>query len=156
MGWKQSLVLGGVASVAVLIFAALFFPLSVFLPDVEAVLSRCIGRQARVSEMTISFYPKPGILLHKVSISPEGKVGDAENPLTIQELLLEPVVTTLFSPVKEFRRAVVQGTVLSIDSLSILPAVSENLRNPVSSVRVKQLRFRAHNAERSRGGRCEP
>ena len=141
MGWKQSLVLGGVASVAVLIFAALFFPLSVFLPDVEAVLSRSIGRQARVSEMTISFYPKPGILLHKVSISPEGKVGDAENPLTIQELLLEPVVTTLFSPVKEFRRAVVQGTVLSIDSLSILPAVSESLRNPVSSVRVKQLRF---------------
>ena len=140
-GWKQWLALSILAGIVLVVLTALLFPFSIFLPEIEALMSRSIGRQATVGEMEVSFYPKPGIVLRKVSVAlNDGVSGDGPR-LSIPEVLLEPVVTKLLSPAKEFRSVVLRDLMLPVESLPVVLGISGALRDHASSIGIAQIRF---------------
>lgn len=141
---RQLLVLGLAGSVSLVVLLVIFFPYSVYLPEVETVLSRSIGRPAKVAHVQVSVYPRPGILLSDVTIT-RRKETEEIGDLRIAEILLEPSVSTLFSTVREFRNVVVRDVSLPVEAFALLPELFKELRKQDSSVRIDRLHFERTN-----------
>lgn len=116
-------VLGLVVSV---FLGALLFPYANYLPDVEAQLASVSGQPAKVAEMRVSLYPKPGLYLSNIRL---GNAGDAKE-IRISEMRLMPMLGTVMSARKVFREVVLSGVTLPAESLAGLSAVFNSTTQP--------------------------
>ena len=115
--------------------ALLFFPFQIYLPEVEAALSRSIGRPVKVGAMRVDVYPVAGLILANV------RTGVNKQELLIGEIHLQPDWTTLFSPHKNFRKVVLRGMELPLELVAGMPGIFSSLANSKNSVGVGQIYF---------------
>ena len=122
-----------------------FPPLSMYVPEIESALSASLGRTAKVGKLSVSVYPRPGILLGDVAISGvadggSGAVADS-TAVRFDKIWLEPDVTTLLSPRKEFRRVFINGILLTPETLSALPEMLARANGAGSPFRANGVHF---------------
>lgn len=112
--WPMGVLLGSLLLGAVLFLAALFFPYTHYLPAVEAILAQSTGQAAKVDDMRLSLYPKPGLLLGNV------RLGEGTDPIHITEVRLWPALDTLLSPKVLFSEVELTGVRLSAAAIASL------------------------------------
>ncbi len=134
-GWGRVLLLLLLVAGGVSYLALLFFPYAAYLPEIEAALSRNLGQTTKVTDVQVDFRPVPTLSLRKVRI----ETGDGG--VAVKELTLEPVLTSLISPVKVFRKAVLRGVDLPATAFPALAAMSENMARPEADGRVESVRL---------------
>ncbi len=122
----------------------MFFPFHTYLPDVEAAFSRSIGRPVKIGTMRVDVYPVPGLILAKV------RAGVGKQELLIGEIRLLPDFATLFSPRKNFRKAVLKELELPLESVAGMPGIFSSLANEDNPVGVGQITL--ENTDVSFGG----
>ena len=122
-----------------------FPPLSMYVPEIESALSASLGRTAKVGKLSVSVYPRPGILLGDVAISgvADGGAESVADSTTVRfdKIWLEPDVTTLLSPRKEFRRVFINGILLTPETLSALPEMLARANGAGSPFRANGVHF---------------
>ena len=114
--WPMGLLLGSLLLGALLFLAALFFPYSHYLPAIEAIVAQSTGQPAKVDDMRLSVYPKPGLLLGNVRLGEETD----KDRLDISELRLWPALDTLLSPKVLFSEVELTGVRLSAEAIASL------------------------------------
>jgi hypothetical protein len=129
------LVLVGLMLVAGLTFV--FFPLNRYLPEVEAALAQASGQPAKVGEIYVSLYPKPGLFLTNVRLGNEtdGKA------VRIAELRLFPEMGSLLEPKKIARQMNLAGVVLPAEAVVGFSGIFDALAKPASPLGVRQIFF---------------
>jgi hypothetical protein len=118
---------------ALCILGIMFFPYKTYIPEVEAAFSQAMGRPVHVDTMSVSFYPKPGILLGNV------RVGQEKDEILIAELRLLPDLASLSAEKKILRDVTLSGVNLPIDRLALLAGFLSASGAPASPVGVKHL-----------------
>jgi len=116
LGWPLRFVLGIVVLMLITVLATLLFPYSLYLPEVQAALTQSTEEPATITEMRVSFYPKPGLLLTGVVL---GRENDGK-AIPITEIRLQPRFSTLFSSRMVFREVELSGLELSAESITKL------------------------------------
>lgn len=145
--WLQSL--GWPARIAVVtpvlllaaIVVTLLFPYSLYLPDVQAALTQSTDEPATVAEISVSFYPKPGLLLSGVVLGAE----DDRQAVRIAKVRLQPRLTTLFSSRTLFREVELSDLEVSAETIGKLAqglkaAARPSARAGVAHVTLDQAR----------------
>ena len=132
-GWPVTafLSLMGVAGLGFL--AILLFPFQSYLPEVEAAFSRSIGRPVKIGAMRVDVYPVAGLILTDVRAEVD------KQQLLFGEMRLQPDLSTLFSPRKHFRKAVLKGMNLPLESVADMPGMLSSLANEENPVGVGQI-----------------
>ena len=123
--------------VAIAGLALMFFPLNYYLPDVEAALAQASGQSAKVSDIRISLYPKPGLFLSNVRLGDELD----EKSVRMAELRLLPEVGSLLQPKKIFSHLYLSGVVLPVEAIAGFPRIFDALARPSSLFGVRQIFF---------------
>jgi hypothetical protein len=118
---------------ALCILGLILFPYKTYLPEVEAAFSQAMGRPVRVGTISVSFYPKPGILLGNV------RVGQEKDEILISELRLLPELASLSAEKKILRDVTLSGVNLPIDRIALLAGILSASSAPDSPVGVKHL-----------------
>ena len=134
LGWS-SLLLFLLVLCATLGLLLVIFPYDIYLPEIQAALSKNLGRPVRVARVQVAFQPVPTVLLEKVRIDTGGE------ELSISEVALEPALGSLFSPVKVFCKASLTGMVFPASAVPALASIFETLNRPETEGRVESLRF---------------
>lgn len=132
ISWPLALVFG-VLGLGVLVFlAAILFPYGRYLPEVEAMLTQASGQPAKIGEMRVAFYPKPGLFLDNV------RLGNHEGgqEMRISEMRLLPVLGTMTAPRKVFREMALIGVTLPAEALVSLPGVFDGAAQSTAKVGV--------------------
>lgn len=135
LGWplRTLFLLVGIALLGAL--AVVFFPLSLYLPDVEAAFSNAVGRPITVGMMRVGVSPVPELILEDV------KVGEGNDAIRIREIHLQPELTSVLSQHKSFRKAVVRGAELRMERVAAMPSIFSSLADPRSIVSIGAIRF---------------
>ena len=120
------------AALALLVVA---FPYNSYLPEIQAALTKNLGRPVRVARVQLTFWPVPTVLLEKVRIETGGE------ELNISAVALEPALGSWLSPVKVFRKVTVSGMVFPASALPVLTSIFETLNRPETEGRIESLRF---------------
>ena len=139
-GGKRSLSWSSLLLFVVILCAALalllvVFPYDIYLLEIQAALTKNLGRPVRVATVQLAFKPAPTVLLGKVRIDTGGE------ELSISEVALEPALGSLFSPVKVFRKASLRGMVFPASGVPALASIFETMNRPEAEGRVESLRF---------------
>ncbi len=130
--WSMGLMLGLSLFAAMLALVVLFFPYARYLPEVEAALAQSTGRSAKVGAMSVSVYPKPGLLLDNVRFGDEAD----SDAILIPALRLQPVIRTLLSPAIVFREAELRGISLSAETIATLSRILQSAARPSATAGV--------------------
>ena len=137
----------GVLLLSALVFlTAMWFPYAIYLPEVEAVLAQSTGEAAKVDDMRVTFYPRPGLLLSQVRLGDEND----GNPVRIGRLRLQPVLSTLLSSRLLLREVELGGVSLSAEAIARLSRMLESVTRRASGPGV--LHIALDNAEISFAG----
>jgi hypothetical protein len=128
------------ALLSVLVVAGLtfvFFPLNRYRPAVEAALAQASGQPAKVGDMYLSFYPKPGLFLSNVRLGSEtdGKA------VRIAEWRLLPEMGSLLQSRKIIRQMDLSGVALPAEAVAGFPGIFDGLAKPTSRLGVRQIFF---------------
>jgi hypothetical protein len=123
------------AVLALLFLTINFFPYGIYLPVIEAGFSQASGRTVKVGAMRVDVYPKPGLFLNNVSI------GTGSDEIHIDEIRLQPDISSLIEPKIIFQEAVLGGVPLSAEQIPNLPSFFVALARPGSGIGVKHVRF---------------
>lgn len=135
IGWPAIVVVCLAGAVLLGYLAVLFFPFGNYLPDVETAFTAAVGRPVKIGTMRAEVSPVPGLILGDV------RLGQGEDEIRIREIYLQPEMVSLFSPRKEFRKAVVRGVKLGLEKVSGMPAVFASLADPKSALAVGQIQL---------------
>lgn len=133
--WTAGLLLGSLLLGAGLFLVALFFPYTHYLPAVEAMLAQSTGQAARVDDMRVRFYPKPGLLLGDVRLGE----GVDKDPIHITEIRLRPALATLLSPKMLFSEVELSGVRLSAEAITSLSRMLATASREPASAGVLQV-----------------
>ena len=128
MSWWAIVALSVLGLGVTLFLVTVFFPYTSYLPDVEAQLASVSGQPAKVAEMRVSFYPKPGLYLSNIRL---GNTGDAKE-IRISEMRLMPMLGTVLATRKVFREVVLRGVTLPAESLLSLSSAFNAAAQPSS------------------------
>lgn len=132
-GWPV-IVLASLLGMLSLGFLAIkFFPFQIYLPEVEAAFSKSIGRPVKTGTIRVEVYPVPGLILANV------RAGVGKQELLIGEIRLLPDFTTVFSPRKNFRKAVLKELELPLESVAGMPEIFSSLANEDNPVGIAQI-----------------
>lgn len=134
-GWPVIVFLGLLGVVCLGLLAILLFPFQTYLPEVEAAFSRSIGRPVRIGAMHVDVYPVAGLILTDV------RAGVDKQQLLIGEMRLQPDLGSMFSSRKHFRKAVLKGMNLPLESIAGMPGMLSSLANEENPVGVGQIHF---------------
>jgi len=129
-------VLFGVLGVLVLLLLTVFlFPFGSYLPEAEAALAQASGQPAKVGEMRVSFYPKPGLILDNV------RLGDAAagKEMRIAEMRLLPAIGSMMSVRKVFHEAALSGVTLPAEALAGLSGIFASTAQPSAKASVQRV-----------------
>ena len=130
--WPVALMYG-VLGFGVLVFlAVLLFPYASYLPEAEARLAQASGQPAKVGNMRVGFYPKPGLFLSSVQL---GNAGDGKE-IRISEIRLIPAFGTILSARKVFREVELSGVTLPAEALVSMSSLFDTAAQPSSKVGV--------------------
>ncbi len=132
-GWPVIVILGLLGVVCLGLLVILLFPFQTYLPEVEAALSRSIGRPVKIGAMRVDVYPVAGLILTDV------RAGVGKQQLLIGEMRLQPDLGTMFSPRKHFRKAVLKGMNLPLESIAGMPGMLSSLAKEENPVGVGQI-----------------
>ncbi len=135
ISWPLAVTLGTLALLVLLALTALLFPYSRYLPNVEAALAASAGQPVRIGAMSVSFYPKPGLLLENVQLGEEGSA----RSLRVAELRLLPALGTLASSRVVFHDATLSGMQLPAEAIAGLSGIFERLAQASSRVGVQHV-----------------
>jgi hypothetical protein len=135
ISWPIKVVFGVLGLLALVFLTAFLFPFNNYLPDVEAVLAQASGQPAKVGEMRVSFYPKPGLMVNNVRI---GNAGDSRE-IRIAEIRLLPVLGTMLSSRKQFREAALSGVTLPAEALAGLSGFFDPAAKHSAKVSVERV-----------------
>lgn len=133
--WSMGLMLGLLLVAAMLALVVLFFPYARYLPEVEEALAQSTGRSAKVGAMSVSVYPKPGLLLDNVRF---GDQADSD-AILIPALRLQPVIGTLLSPRIVFREAELRSISLSARTVATLSRILQSAARQSATAGVLQV-----------------
>jgi hypothetical protein len=135
ISWPIKVVFGVLGLLAVVLLTALLFPYGSYLPEAEAALAQASAQPAKIGEMRVSFYPKPGLILNNV------RFGNAiaGKEISISEVRLLPVLGTMMSSRKVFREAELSGVTLPAEALAGLSGVFESVAKPSAKVGVQRV-----------------
>ena len=139
LGWPGIMGLSLLILAVVISVAVVFFPYDLYLPQVEAALTRATGRSVTVSTVRVVIYPKPGLVLGDVTIS----AGTAE--IHVNAMYLQPALETLTAPKPMFRQAVISGVVLPLELVSGLSPLFATIARPEAGFGVERVRFEKTN-----------
>jgi hypothetical protein len=114
-----------------------FFPINRYLPEVEAALAQASGQQAKISDMHVGIYPKPGLFLIGVRLGSEtnGKV------VHIAELRLLPEISSLLKAKKIARQMDLSGVLLPVEAIAGFFGIFDAMASPTSNLGVRQIFF---------------
>jgi len=132
ISWPLALVFGVLGLGFLVFLAAIFFPYGRYLPEVEAILSQASGQSARIGEMRVAFYPKPGLFLNNVRLGNQ----EGEQGMRISEMRLLPVLATMTAPRKVFREMELNGVTLPAEALVSLPGIFDGAAQSSAKVGV--------------------
>ena len=132
-GWPLIVFFCLVGVVGIGLLVTLLFPFDIYLPEVEAAFSRSISRPVKIGKMRVDVYPVAGLILTDV------RAGVDKHELLIGEMRLQPDMTTLFSPRKHFRKAVLRGMHLPLESLAGMHGMLSSLADEENPVGVGQI-----------------
>lgn len=133
--WPRILIFGVPGLLVTILLVAILFPYGSYLPEAEAELSKATGQPAKVGEMRVSFYPKPGLFLSNVRLgsADDGKV------IRISEMRLLPVLGTITTPRKIFREVELNGLTLPAEALIGLSEIFDAAAQPSASVGIQHV-----------------
>ncbi len=129
---------GLLAVFSLLVLAALtaaFFPYNRYLPEVETALARASGLPAKVGEVSVGVYPKPGLLLADVRLGSEAD-GKA---IRVAGLRILPDIGSLLEPKKHIRQIELSGVTLPAEAVGGFFRVFDALAQPSSPVGVRRV-----------------
>ena len=114
-----------------------FFPINRYLPGVEAALAQASGQPAKISDMHVGIYPKPGLFLIGVRLGSEtnGKV------VHIAELRLLPEIGSLLKAKKIARQMDLSGVLLPVEAIAGFFGIFDAMASPTSNLGVRQIFF---------------
>jgi hypothetical protein len=135
ISWPIKVVFGLLGLLALVFLVALLFPYGSYLPEAEAALAQASGQPAKVGEMRVSFYPKPGLILNSVRFGN----AQADKEIRISEVRLLPVLGTMMSSRKVFREAELSGVTLPAEALASLSGIFESAAKPSAKVAVQHV-----------------
>jgi hypothetical protein len=135
IGWPIKFVFAALGLLAAIFLTALLFPYGSYLPEVEAALTQVSGQPAKIGEMRASFYPKPGLILNNV------RLGNAAtgSEISIMEVRLVPLPSTVMAPRKVFSEAVLTGVTLPAEALAGLVGIFESAAQPSAKASVRNV-----------------
>lgn len=131
--WPLIALLGLVGVFGLGFLTILFFPFHLYLTQVEAAFTRSIGRPVTVGAMRVDFSPVAGLLLTDVRTTLEKK------DFLIEEIRLQPDLSTLLSSRIIFRKAVIRGLELPLESIGGMPGVFASFAKEENPVGVEQV-----------------
>jgi len=130
-----AVVFGVLGLIIFVVLAAFLFPYGSYLPDVEAALAQLSGQAAKVGEMRVSLYPKPGLLLGDVRL---GSADDGKE-IRISEVRLQPVLGTLLAAKKVFHEVELSGVTLPAEAVAGFSGMFEAAAQPSAKVGVQHV-----------------
>lgn len=135
ISWPIKTVFAALGLLAAIFLTALLFPYGSYLPEVEAALAQVSGQPAKIGEMRVGFYPKPGLILNNV------RVGNAAtgSEISVLEVRLLPLFGTVMAPRKVFSEAVLTGVTLPSDALASLTGIFESAAQPSAKASVRTV-----------------
>lgn len=133
--WPLVALLGVLTMSVLLVLITLLFPYSRYLPEVEDALAQSSGQKASVEDMSVTFYPLPGLLLANV------RFGDAMagEQIHVAELRLRPELDTLFSTKIVFREMELRDIDLTARAVASLSRMFETAARESAGARVQRV-----------------
>lgn len=132
--WLMIGTLGSLGLLAALFLSLVFFPYSLYLPDMEAAFSRSVGRPVSVQLMHVDVFPKPELRLGNVRMGTAGK-----DEIAVAEVRLQPEISSMLSTKKNISDVLVSGLTLPAESIAGLRDVFVVLAKPDSSVHLGRV-----------------
>ncbi len=118
------------ALLIVLALAAVFFPYSMFKPEIEAGLSRLLQKTVKVTTVGLELSPTPRIVVKG------GRIGD-RGEISFDQLSFAPRPGLLWQGAYAINEATIAGVVADVDSVANLPIMSA----PTKGFVLKTLNF---------------
>jgi hypothetical protein len=135
LSWPIALMYGVLGVGGLIFLAAVLFPYGRYLPDVETELAQLSGQPAKVGEMHVSFYPKPGLFLSNVRL---GDAGDGKG-IRISEMRLLPLLGTIAAGRKVFREVELNGVSVPAEALAGLSGLFGAAVQPSAKASVQHV-----------------
>ena len=135
ISWPTALALCVLGLGILIVLAAVLFPYGSYLPAVEAALTQSTGQVAKVGEMRVGLYPKPGLFLSDVRFADAGEGKE----IRILEMRLLPVLGTMTSSRKIFRELELRGVTLPVEALAGLSGMFDAAAQPSARAVVQHV-----------------
>lgn len=135
VSWLSIAIRGMAGVVALAAIALFFFPYNLYLPEVEAELTRLTGKPSTVRSIQVTYRPTLAIALGDVVI------GNGRGELKASELRVQLALEDLKSLKPAWHEAVLSGPTLTPDTVAQMPTILGNVAKTTTDFRMDQVRL---------------